>query len=324
MHIECNLSFAGEASSVAHQAIPLTRYFNFLNEKDAHIGCKDRYIASRKTGNQLFLEVKYTTSKDWHFTLQPTAKTFWMAFHFIGTTILNYKDNKTILSHQQYTGFFEEEDRITCHIRSGKVWMVLIGTEIENTVQLGLEWKTLAPNSDVGPSALPILKINFRNKRILEHIQQIKDTPFSSAYKLQYYTICLMETLHGDLLEHAKSAQRDDISLFHRAKEYIMAHYMDEDIDIGRMAQELLTSERTLYRIFQDNGLTVNSAIQAIRIHKGREMLRKTDESVDMIAFHLQFSTAKYFIKQYVKYFGHTPAMERKMISRRQLGNYDK
>src|SRR5690606_5380236 len=83
--------------------------------------------------------------------------------------------------------------------------------------------------------------------------------------------------------------------------------------NIQRIADELLTSERTLYRVFKDNGLTVNSAIRTIRIHKGREMLRTSNKSVDMIAFTLQFSTAKYFIKTYVRYFGHTPAMERKL-----------
>src|SRR5690606_29694807 len=115
-----------------------------------------------------------------------------------------------------------------------------------------------------------------------------------------------METYHGDLLEHAKSIQPEDLSLFYKAKEYIKAHYMDEDIDIYRMADALLTSDRTLYRIFKEHRLTVNSAIQTMRIHKGREMLRSTHDSVDIIAFHLHFATAKYFIKQYVKYFGHT------------------
>ncbi|MCS4223948.1 helix-turn-helix transcriptional regulator [Sphingobacterium sp. BIGb0165] len=88
---------------------------------------------------------------------------------------------------------------------------------------------------------------------------------------------------------------------------------MDEEINIQTIAIALLTSERTLYRIFKDKNLTVNSAIQTIRIYKGREMLRTTDLSVDMVAFNLQFSTAKYFIKTYVRYFGHTPAIERKL-----------
>jgi len=122
-----------------------------------------------------------------------------------------------------------------------------------------------------------------------------------------------MEIYHGDLLEQHKSVQQEDISLLHRAKAYIYANYRNEEINIRHIADALLTSERTLYRIFKDHGLTVNSAIQTIRIHKGREMLRTSELSVDMIAFALQFSSAKYFIKTYIRYFGHTPAMERKL-----------
>ncbi len=312
MVIDYSISNIQKPRLATDRIIPKGRYFSFLGEDNVHLGTKDQYIASRQIGSQLFLEIKCTQDQSWHLALRDTPETFWMAFQFLGSSSIENKENPT-LTHQQYLGFFNTDDDIPYHLKAGKTWTVLIGMELENLKQLSQEWPTLAYDRNTS-HLLPALKIASRNKKILEQIQRIKDTPFSLSYKLNYQVIQLMETYHGDLLQHRKSLQKEDVSLFHRAKAYIVDHYTDEDIDIKHMASELLSSERTLYRIFHENGLTVNSAIQVIRIYKGREMLRRTNKSVDMIAFHLQFSTAKYFIKQYVRYFGHTPAVERKMM----------
>ncbi|NGF56964.1 helix-turn-helix transcriptional regulator [Parapedobacter sp. SGR-10] len=323
MVIEYTIPHRLEQLPVREHIIPKGRYFNFLQKEHIHIGTEHLYIASRKVDGQIFVEIKCALDKNWRIHLRQAPTTFWMAFQFFGSSSPAPSENPA-LGHQQYLGFFSENEDMCYHFNAGKVWMVLIGVELENPMQLSEEWHTLVYPDNNSLHLLPTVNIAFRNRKILEQIQRIKDTPVSLRYQLHYQTIQLIETYHGDLLQYQKSAKKEDISLFHQAKAYIVAHYMDENIDIRLMAQELLTSERTLYRIFQENGLTVNSAIQAIRIHKGREMLRQTDESVDMIAFHLQFSTAKYFIRQYVKYFGHTPAMERKMVARRQLEDYVK
>lgn len=312
MFINYDLSTISDPSPTANQALPKGRYFTFLNEADTLVSTKNLYIANRKTGKLLFSEIKGSIDQNWRFPLSSTQHTFWMVFQFLGTSSIATIAHST-LAAQQYHGFFGDNDDIQYVLETGKMWMILIGMQLENTEHLDQEWQTLASGLNGDFHLLPTVKIAFRNKKILNQIQRIKDSPFSLVYKLQYQVVQLMETYHGDLREYIKSIQPEDISLFHHAKEYIIAHYMEEGINIRQMAQELLTSERTLYRIFKENGLTVNRAIQAIRIYKGRELLRETNTSVDMIAFHLQFSTAKYFIKQYVKYFGHTPATERKL-----------
>src|SRR5690606_24004384 len=106
-----------------------------------------------------------------------------------------------------------------------------------NTMQLGQEWHTLTCQGHNGRHLLPTVNIAYRNRKILEQIQRIKNTSFSLGYRLHYQTILLIETYHEDLLQYHKSAKKEDISLFHQAKAYIVAHYMDEDIDIRLMAQ---------------------------------------------------------------------------------------
>ncbi|MBD1432717.1 helix-turn-helix transcriptional regulator [Sphingobacterium sp. DN00404] len=305
-------SFIPNQDANVKHPLPRGRYFTFLHEADTQVCTKEQYIAYRKIGRLFFAEIKCVIDQDKQVVLNNTLPTFWMVFQLMGTSSVATA-TKSALDTQQYHGFFRENNDTPYVLKTGKVWLILIGMQIDNKAGFDQEWPTLASKIDESFYLLPPLKIAFRNRKILESIQRIKNVPFSLDYKLQNQVVQLMETYHGDLREHAKSIQPEDISLFHRAKDYIVAHYRDEDININRIAQELLTSDRTLYRIFKENGLTINKAIQTIRIYKGREMLRETNASVDMIAFHLQFSTAKYFIKQYVKYFGHTPATERKL-----------
>ncbi len=305
-------SFIPKQDTNAKHPLPRGRYFTFLQETDTQVCTQDQYIASRKIGQLFFAEIKCTLDQDKHVVLHNPQPNFWIAFQLMGTSSLA-STSKSMLDAQQYQGFFHENTDTKYVLKKGKVWMMLIGMHMDNKTGFDQEWPRLASKVDQPFYLLPSVKIAFRNRKILETIQRIKNVPFSLGYQLQHQVIQLLDAYHRDLREHAKSIQPDDISLFHRAKDYIVAHYRERDININSMAHALLTSDRTLYRIFKENGLTINRAIETIRIYKGREMLRETNTSVDMIAFHLQFSTAKYFIRRYVKYFGHTPATERKL-----------
>lgn len=291
---------------------PKGLYFNFLASEDPVLCTKNQYIASKKIGTHTFLEVSGSFEEDWSFAISNSQTTFWLAFQFQGTSSIGDIDRST-LNPQQYLGYFNTNEEITYQIKAGKVAMVLIGAEIGDLGNFALEWNTLQKDNQQTQQVFPPEKIGYRIRKVLELIQKIKYSPYSLHAKLGFHTAGLIATYHRDLLEQQKSAQQEDISLLHRAKAYIYANFRNGEINIQRIADALLTSERTLYRIFKDHGLTVNSAIQTIRIHKGREMLRTSDLSVDMIAFELQFSSVKYFIKTYIRYFGHTPAMERKL-----------
>lgn len=298
--------------------LPAGRYFPFLGGPDIILSTKNNYIAKRKIGKMTFIEIKCNSDHDWNFDVQHKRNTFWMVFQLLGESYLSI-DSKSKMEPQQYLSFFNAGQNLDFEMKRGKASLLLIELKIKDTKPFAMEWRYLQLNDEIKFKLHPTINIGYRIKNILNHIQRTKNSHFSLKYKLYPFLVQLIDTYHADLIERSKSVQQADVSLFHRAKEYILAHYMDEEIDINHMARELLTSDRTLYRVFKENGLTVNSAIQAIRIYKGREMLRRTDSSVDMIAFQLHFSTAKYFIKQYVKYFGHTPARERQLKQRTSL-----
>lgn len=129
--------------------------------------------------------------------------------------------------------------------------MVLIGAEKGDSSNFALEWNILQKDNQQTHQVFPPEKIKY--------------SPYSLHAKLGFHTAGLIAIYHRDLLEQQKSAQQEDISLLHRAKAYIYANFRNEEINIQRIADALLTSERTLYGIFKDHGLTVNSAIQTIR-----------------------------------------------------------
>lgn len=298
-------------------------YFTFLDENDTILHQQESYIAQRKIGQLSFIEAKCNHSPDWQLSVGNKHPTFWLVFQLMGECRICI-DSTGNMEHQQYLALYNKKGNLNFEIKGGKTSLLLIGLRLKNIETFAKEWPHLQLHQDIQFKCHSSIHMGYRIKNTLGQIQRTKNTYFSLKHRLASLVVQLIETYHADLIEHSKSFKQADVSLFHRAKEYIIAHYMDEDINIQQMAKELLTSDRTLYRIFKENGLTVNSAIQSIRIYKGREMLRSTDMSVDMIAFHLQFSTAKYFIKQYVKYFGHTPAAERQLKADRKLSKFNR
>lgn len=304
-------------------SMPVSRHFPFLHEIDTVLCSTKNYIAKREIGNMTFIEIKCNPDKDWNFSVKHKRNTFWIALQVLGESHLSIAPDSKIET-QQYLAFYSTRNRLDFEAKRGKTAFLLIGLKIKDIEPFAMEWRSFQLDNETKFRLYPVINIAYRIKNILNQIQRTKNSYFSLKYKLSTFSVQLIDTYHADLIERSKSLQHADVSLFHRAKEYIIAHYMDEDISIKQMISELRTSRRTLFRVFKENGLTINSAIQSIRIYKGREMLRRTDLSVDMVAFHLQFSSAKYFIKQYVKYFGHTPAVERQLKQRTSLSKQDR
>lgn len=304
-------------------ALPKGRYFAFLNEVDTIFHQREAFIAQRRIGEVTFIEAKCNHPQGWQLSIGNKYPTFWMVFQLLGECQLS-ADQKCKMEHQQYIALFNNKNKLDFEIKEGKTALLLIGLQLKDIEAFAMEWRHLQLHQDIEFKQYSNINIGYRIKNILNQIQRTKNSYFSPKYKLSSLTIQLIDIYHADLLEQSKSLQQADVSLFHRAKKYIIAHYMDEKIGIEHMVSELRTSRRTLFRVFNENGITVNSAIQSSRIYKGREMVRRTDLSVDMIAFRLHFSTAKYFIKQYVKYFGHTPAAERKLKETHELAKLEK
>lgn len=293
-------------------SIPSGCQLNFLTKEDTVAHNETQYITSRRLKRLYMIEAKGTFESDWSFDLLPT-NCFWLYFQFIGHSQRNSMQH-TALSHNEYQGFHSaglHTHRI--QLRAGKTWFVLLGIKTKDITDFTAEWPLLAKPSAISQPYFSSINIGYRIKQVFEKIQQYEPLPFSLYSKISCHLCELISIYHQDLKDKERLQQKEDIVIYHEAKEYISEHYMDEGINRDTIADHLGIGVRKLYRVFKDNGLTIHGAIQTIRLYKARELLRETDDPVDIIAFHLNFSTAKYFYRQYVKWFGHSPSKEREL-----------
>lgn len=105
------------------------------------------------------------------------------------------------------------------------------------------------------------------------------------------------------------------VPLYDSAMAHIQQHFMDEQLNRITIAAALNCSTRQLSRAFEGRPMTLNAAIQLMRLYKGRELLRrKRNLPVAQIATMVHFRNAKHFTTRFKKHFGRTPSEERKAV----------
>ncbi|HLT86974.1 MAG TPA: AraC family transcriptional regulator [Sphingobacterium sp.] len=303
-------------SDVAADSSPPGLHFHFLTADDCILCEKKQYVSSRRIDDLHVIEVKGTFEMDWNLDLL-SPECFWLHFQFIGQSERDSKSH-TALSDNEYRGFYSLSEAHKIQIKAGRTSMVLLGIKMDDTTSFVSEWPRLVKPTTTDQPYFSCIHIGYRIKQIFEKIQQCKDSPYSLRSNIHYHFCQLIDVYHQDLEDKGRSLHKEDIVIYHEAIDYIVEHYMDEDINIDTIAERLNVSSRTLYRAFQDKHTTVHKAIQTIRLYKGREMLRETDMAVDGIAFQLNFSTAHYFYKQFVQCFGHSPSKERELYRKQK------
>lgn len=100
--------------------------------------------------------------------------------------------------------------------------------------------------------------------------------------------------------------------LYNKTIAYVMEHYMDADLNRFTISTALQCSTRQLSRAFEGRPATLKSSILLIRLHKGRELIRKNPKwPVAKVARRLHFYDAKHFTRQYKKHFNRLPLEDR-------------
>ncbi|TYR33908.1 helix-turn-helix transcriptional regulator [Sphingobacterium phlebotomi] len=310
IYIGDHLRISQLKSEVA-DSIPPVLHLNFLTETDISVWTGKQYMASRKVEDLHVIEAKGTFEADWNLEIL-TPNFFWLHFQFLGHSERDSLPH-TALSASEYRGFYNIRDAHKIQLKAGKTWMVLLGVKVNDTAAFTSEWPRLAKPTTADQPYFSSINIGYRIKQIFEKIGQCTDTPFSLHSKVHCLFCELIDVYHQDLNDKARSLHKEDIVIYHEAIDYIAEHYMDEDINRDTIAESLGITPRKLYRAFEGKHTSIHKAIQTIRLYKGREMLRETDMSVDGIAFQLNFSTAKYFYRQFVQCFGHSPTKEREI-----------
>ncbi len=113
------------------------------------------------------------------------------------------------------------------------------------------------------------------------------------------------------------SEKKSDI-LFRRAYAYILAHYMEVDLNRDRIAAALGCSTRSLSRAFEGT-ITIPEAIRRLRLQKARDFLHKRSHlTIKQIAEKVHFCDAKYFSRCFKELFRLSPSEERENIVRRK------
>lgn len=274
------------------------------------VGCK-------QVQQMRLVEIRGTLAANWTVELLPSTY-FWLCFQLVGISqcqgVLHSR-----LSSRQYRGFYRGDQRTTIEIEKGRVSMIFVGLALPELKAFAAEWPMLAvrrghaEGSDFAP-----ITMGYRIQKCLEGLQKCPDTPFSLFGALHFHYCQLLGLYHRDLEDKARSLHKEDVILYKEVIDYIYQHYDDAAININSIAQHFHVSARKLYRIFQDKHTSVHRAIQLVRLYSAKDLLRKSDATIDGIAFTLHFSTAHYFNKLFVQEFGHSPSRERELYRKRK------
>ncbi|MBQ4065203.1 MAG: PocR ligand-binding domain-containing protein [Clostridia bacterium] len=95
-------------------------------------------------------------------------------------------------------------------------------------------------------------------------------------------------------------------------RRYLEAHFT-ENVTVSALCARFAVSRTALLGSYRAAyGETVKQTLTSLRLQKGRDLVLSTNTTVTKIARQCGYTDGGYFIKSYRKYFGITPAEERK------------
>ncbi len=96
--------------------------------------------------------------------------------------------------------------------------------------------------------------------------------------------------------------------LINHARTYMQQH-IEEDITMPNVASALNVSYTTFRRLFKHyTGLAPSQYFINLRLHRAKQLLRSTDESIKEISFRLHFENPEYFATLFKKRTGMRPS----------------
>ncbi|WP_312614017.1 response regulator [Oscillibacter sp.] len=105
-----------------------------------------------------------------------------------------------------------------------------------------------------------------------------------------------------------KTSNRQYHGLLQQAVRYLDQHYMENELSLNRVAQQVNISPNYLSAVFsQEMGCTLTEYLTEKRMEKARELLRSTTKRSGEIAFEVGYKDAHYFSFLFKKSQGCTP-----------------
>lgn len=118
---------------------------------------------------------------------------------------------------------------------------------------------------------------------------------------------------HTNLMaSHPEPRTTLDEDMLRQAEELIQTHFADPTFNVDSLAQDVGTSRRNLYRLFENQGKsTPQKLILHTRLEKAHQLLKNPDHTVGDVATMVGFNHPSYFATQYKALFGHVPHKKR-------------
>lgn len=105
-----------------------------------------------------------------------------------------------------------------------------------------------------------------------------------------------------------------------KARAYIQVHYMDGDLNISDISQELYINQTYLRKMFKEEmGMTLLEFITKYRMHMAKQLLLNTEHNLSEIAELVGYNDVSYFSKCFKKYYQVSP----KQMTKRHYQSVD-
>jgi two-component system response regulator YesN len=150
-----------------------------------------------------------------------------------------------------------------------------------------------------------LIQILYRNLNQTESIKDIEliynCTSIYEIEKIVSIALSKLQEKDGEKIQNTKHA----INL---VKQYIAAHYNEDDITLNELADVVYLNASYLSTIFKaETGSGINKYIKTIRMEKAMQMLLQTNLKISDIGTAVGFHNNSYFIKSFHEYYGETP-----------------
>lgn len=201
-------------------------------------------------------------------------------------------------------------------LEPGEISWVQFRFDVENAFGLDREENLALRRSlnETGRVAASTVSIESHFDAMLFEHQSVSGLP----WLVKAHALCLMSEAVTAL-----ATGLDDVSdpRVQRAKA-IMTEDLSISVRSWQIAAHLGVSESWLKQLFvRDTGLTMADWLQQERIHRARELLVSTANSITDIAFEVGFSSSQYFATVFKDIVGTTPTQFRKSLTSTKLQN---
>ena len=137
-----------------------------------------------------------------------------------------------------------------------------------------------------------------------ERVAQISDfSEIDSIFDQAFVVICSNYS--------EKKAQKYS-NLAQKVREIVEQEYHDPELNAQSIADRLQLNNAYLGRMFRSAyGHSINDCINSFRLEESKQLLRESQEPVDVIAQNVGFANVKYYYVLFKKHTGQTPAAYR-------------